>query len=101
MLALQFWVPVIGGAILLLLALASWVRGKRRRSLAYRWQSRAYVAFALCAGLTAVEQLPNPLTSDLWFTLQLAAWLLAGCMLVLAGVYEVREEMQRGSGMQR
>jgi len=107
MLSLQFWVPVIGGVVFLLVALVSWVRGQRRRSLAYRWQSRAYVAFALCAGLRAGEQLPNPLRSDLWFrfdlwfTLQLAAWFLGVCALVVALVHAFREEMQRESGMQR
>ncbi|PWT78590.1 MAG: hypothetical protein C5B60_00935 [Chloroflexi bacterium] len=107
MFTLQFWEPVIGGVVFLLVALVSWVRGKRRRSLVYRWQSWAYVAFTLCAGLTAVEQLPNPLRSDLWFradlwfTLQLAAWFLGVGALVVALVHAFREEMQRGSGMRR
>jgi hypothetical protein len=98
---LQFGALVVAGVGFLLVALVMWVRGQRRRSLAFRrWMTLFYVALALCAGFSAVEQLANPRTFDLWEALPLAALLLAVCALVVAGVYAVRET-QRGSGMQR
>jgi hypothetical protein len=98
---LQFWALVVAGVVLLLVALVRWRREQRSLSLAFRrWMTRFYVALALCAGLSAVEQLANPRTFDLWSDLQLAALLLAGCALLVAGVYAVRET-QRGSGMPR
>ncbi len=100
MLPVQFWVPVVAGVGILLIALVMWVWGQRRRSLAWRWLSLMNVAVALAACFSAVEQLANPRASDLWGALQLAALLLAVCALLVAGAYAVRET-QRGSGTQR
>ena len=64
--------------------------------------SVATVAVVLAAFFAAVdEELANFLLSNLWQTLQLAAWFLAGCAFVVALVYIVREDTQRGAGMQR
>jgi hypothetical protein len=51
-----FWAPVFAGACFLLFALVSWVWGQRRHSLAYRWGSLGFVAWALCAGFAAVTE---------------------------------------------
>ena len=45
------WPPVFAGVGWLVFALVSWVWGQRRRSLALRWGSLGFVAWALVAGL--------------------------------------------------
>jgi hypothetical protein len=100
MLSWQFWAPVFAGVVCLLIARFIWVQGQRRRSLALRWWSLAYVAFALCAGLAAVAHLANLYASELWYALELAALFLAICTFVGFGVYAIWEAL-RGSGMQQ
>jgi hypothetical protein len=94
------WVRFVPSVGFLFLARVMWVRGQRRRSLPLRWLSVATVAVALCAGLAAVVQLANLYASVLWLALLFAAWFLAVCAFVVAGVYGVREKL-RGSGMQQ
>jgi hypothetical protein len=100
-------VATVWGALVLLLPLSLLLVVLRRSgrafpSLAERWLSVATFAIVLAAFFAAVdEELANFLLSDLWWTLQMAAWLLAGCAFVVAIVYLVREDTQRGSGMQR
>ena len=100
-------VETVWGALVLLLPLSLMLVVLRRSgrafpSLAERWLSVATLASVLAAFFAAVdEELANFLMSDLWWTLQMAAWLLAGCAFVVAMVYIVREDTQRGSGMQR
>jgi len=100
MLTLQFWVLVFACVFFLLFALANWVRGQRRRSLAYRWFGLAYFTGALGTGFEAVGQLATPRASDLWLHLESAALFLSLCALVVACVYAVRDN-RRGAGMQR
>jgi hypothetical protein len=100
MLTLHVWAPVFAGVVFLFVALFYWVLGQRRRSLGLRWISLVNVAFALWAFISAGAQLANTYGSDLWWALTLATLFLAGCALVIAVVYFVRES-QRGSGMQR
>jgi hypothetical protein len=100
MLTLHFWAPVVASVFFLLFALVNWVRGQRRRSLAYRWFSVVYVAVALCAGFAAVTWLVTPRVSDLWLDLEFAALFLAVCALVVACVYAIREN-RRGAAMPR
>jgi hypothetical protein len=95
-----FWAPVFAGVCFLVFALVSWVRGQRRRSLALRWGSLGFVAWALCAGFAAVSYQVTPRTFDFWSDLVLAALFLGVCLFVVALVYGVREA-RRGSGMQR
>lgn len=97
---LRVGAPVFAGVGFLIFALVLWVWGQRRRSLALRWISLGQVAFALCAGCAAVTQLAPPRTFALWSDLSLAAWLLAVCALLVAGMYGVRE-VRRGSGLRR
>jgi hypothetical protein len=100
-------VATVWGALVLLLPLSLMLVVLRRSgrafpSLAERWLSVATFAIVMAAFFAAVdEELANFLMSDLWWTLQMAAWLLAGCAFVVALVYIVREDTQRGSGMQR
>jgi len=101
---LRVGAPVFAGVGFLIFALVVWVQGQRRRSLALRWISVGQVAFALCAGFAAVAQLADVRMFDLWSNLAIAAWLLAVCAFVVAGVYGIREiirEVRRGSGLQR
>jgi hypothetical protein len=99
-------VATVCGALVLLLPLSLMLVVLRRSSrafplLAERWLSVATVASVLAAFFAAVdEQLANFLMSDFWWTLQVAAWFLAGCAFVVAGVYAV-QETRRGSGTQR
>ena len=92
--------PVFAGIGFLIFALVLWVWGQRRRSLALRWISLGQVAFALCAGFAAVAQLATPRTFALWSDLGIAAWLLAVCAFLVAGVYGIRK-VRRASGLQR
>ena len=55
-----FWVRVVVGVVFLFFALAYWVWGQRRHSLAMRWLSLMNVALALCAFFSASEQPANP-----------------------------------------
>lgn len=96
-----FWAPVFAGVGFLLTALFYWVWGQRRHSLGLRWIGLVNVAFAVCAGLAAVEALANLYTSALWYAMFLVALFLAVCAGVVALVYLAREGMQRGSGVQR
>ena len=100
MFTVYFWAPVFAGVVFLFGALFYWVRGQRRRSLAYRWLSLTTVALALCAFIAAVMQRANLYASDLWVAFELAALFLAVCALVVAGVYFVREAL-RAAEMQR
>ena len=95
---LRVGAPVFAGVGFLIFALVLW--GQRRRSLALRWLSLTQVAFALCAGFAAVAQLADVRMFDLWSDLGIAAWLLAVCAFLVAGVYGIRE-VRRGSGLQR
>lgn len=97
---LRVGAPVFAGVGFLIFALVIWKRGQRHRSLALRWISLGQVAFALCAGFAAVAQLANVRMFDLWSDLGIAAWLLAVCAFLVAGVYGIRE-VRRGSGLQR
>jgi hypothetical protein len=97
---LRVGAPVFAGVGFLIFALVLWVWGQRRRSLALRWISLGQVAFALCAGFAAVAQLADVRLFDLWSDLGIAAWLLAVCAFLVAGVYGIRE-VRRGSGLQR
>lgn len=97
---LRVGAPVFAGVGFLIFALVVWVRGQRRRSLALRWISLGQVAFALCAGFAAVAQLADVRMFDLWSDLSIAAWLLAVCAFLVAGVYGIRE-VRRGSELQR
>lgn len=97
---LRVGAPVFAGVGFLIFALVIWKRGQRHRSLALRWISLGQVAFALCAGFAAVAQLADVRTFDLWSDLGIAAWLLAVCAFMVAGVYGIRE-VRRGSGLQR
>ncbi|HZC05092.1 MAG TPA: hypothetical protein VE338_05570 [Ktedonobacterales bacterium] len=101
---LRVGAPVFAGVGFLIFALVVWVRGQRRRSLALRWVSLGLVACALCAGFAAVAQLADVRMDvrmfDLWSDLSIAAWLLAVCAFLVAGVYGIRE-VRRGSGLQR
>lgn len=101
---LRVGAPVFAGVGFLIFALVMWVWGQRRRSLALRWISLGQVAFALCAGFAAVAQLADVRMFALWSDLGIAAWLLAVCAFLVAGVYGIREgirEVRRGSGLQR
>ena len=97
---LRVGAPVFAGVGFLIFALVIWVLGQRRRSLTLRWVSLAQVAFALCAGFAAGAQLATPRTFALWSDLSLAAWFLAVCAFLVAGVYGIRE-VRRRSGLQR
>ena len=97
---LRVGAPVFAGVGFLIFALVIWKRGQRHRSLALRWISLGQVAFALCAGFAAVAQLADVRMFDLWSDLGIAAWLLAVCAFMVAGVYGIRE-VRRGSGLQR
>ncbi len=97
---LRVGAPVFAGVGFLIFALVMWKRGQRRRSLALRWISLAQVAAALCAGFAAGAQLADVRTFALWSDLSLAAWFLAVCACLVAGVYGIRE-VRRGSGLQR
>jgi hypothetical protein len=92
--------PVFAGVSFLIFALVIWKLGQRHRSLALRWISLGQVAFALCAGFAAVWQLADVRMFALWSDLGLAAWLLAVCAFLVAGVYGIRE-VRRGSGLRR
>jgi hypothetical protein len=101
-------VATVWGALVLLLPLSLLLVVLRRSgrafpSLAERWLLRvATVASVLAAFFAAVdEELANFLLSNLWWTLQLAAWLIAGCAFVVAVVSIVREHAQRGARMPR
>jgi hypothetical protein len=95
------------GALLLIVPLGLMLVVLRRSSrafpaLAERWLSVATVAIVLAAFFAAVdEELDNFPMSEFWWRLRMTAWLLAGCAFVLAMVYVVPEDTQRGSGMQR
>ena len=97
---LRVGAPVFAGVGFLIFALVIWKLGQRHRSLALRWVSLGQVAFALCAGFAAVAQLADVRMFILWSDLALAAWLLAVCAFLVAGVYGIRE-VRRGSGLQR
>lgn len=100
-------VTTVLGALVLILSLSLLLVVLRRPgrafpTLAERWLSVATVAVVLAAFFAAVdEELANFLLSNLWQTLQLAAWFLAGCAFVVALVSIVREHTQRGAGMQQ
>ena len=99
-------VATVLGALVLILPLSLLLvllrrPGRAFPALAERWLSVATVAVVLAAFFAAVdEELANFLLSNLWQTLQLAAWFLAGCAFVVALVCIVREHTQRGAGMQ-
>ncbi len=97
---LRIGAPVFAGVGFLIYALVMWVWGQRRRSLALRWISLGQIAFALCAGFAAGAQLADVRMFALWSDLGIAAWLLAVCAFLVAGVYGIRE-VRRGSGLQR
>jgi hypothetical protein len=99
-------VATIWGALVLLLPLSLMLVVLRRSgrtfpALVERWLlSVATVASVLAAFFAAVdEELANFLLSNLWWTLQLAAWLLAGCAFVVALVSIVRKDTRRGAAM--
>ncbi|HEX8728917.1 MAG TPA: hypothetical protein VF739_09860 [Ktedonobacterales bacterium] len=97
---LRVGAPAFAGVGFLIFALVMWKWGQRHRSLALRWISLGQVAFALCAGFAAGAQLADVRMFALWSDLGIAAWLLAVCAFLVAGVYGIREVL-RGSGLQR
>jgi hypothetical protein len=96
----------IWNALVLILPLSLLLVALRRPGRAFpalveRWLGVATVAVVLAAFFAAVdEELANFLLTDLWQTLQLVAWFLAGCAFVVALVSIVREHTQRGAGTQ-
>jgi hypothetical protein len=85
------WPPVFAGVCCLVFALVSWVWGQRRRSLALRWGSLGFVAWALNAGFAAASYQFTPRALDSWADLELATLFLGVCLFVVALVYFVLE----------
>lgn len=95
------WPPVFAGVCWLVFALVSWVWGQRRRSLALRWGSLGFVAWALVAGFAAASYQFTPLlVLDSWGVLELATLFLGLCLFLVALVYFVLE-VRRGAWMPR
>ena len=94
------------GAVMFILPLSLLLMVLRRPGRAFpplveRWLCVAAVAIVLAAfSAAADDELASFLFSDNWGNLELMAWFIAGCALVIAGVYGVREKL-RGSGMPR
>jgi hypothetical protein len=106
-LTLIFAITAIVGAVVFILPLSLLLVVLLRRPgrafppLVERWLTVAAGAVVLAAFSGAADyELASWLSSDLWGNLELAAGFLAGCALVIAGVYGVREKL-RGSGMPR
>lgn len=94
------WPPVFARVCWLVFALVSWVLGQRRRSLALRWGSLGFVAWALNAGFAAASYQFTPRALDSWADLELAALFLGLCLFLVALVYFVLE-VRRGAWMPR
>jgi hypothetical protein len=95
-----FLAPAFAGVSFLVFALVLWALGHRRRSLAFRWASLGFVAWALDAGFAVVASLANPPMFGFWSGPELATLFLGVCMFVVALVYGAREAL-RGSRVQR
>jgi hypothetical protein len=101
-----FAITAIVGVVVFILPLSLLLAVLRRPGRAFsplveRWLSVAAVAIVLAAFSGAADdELASWLSSDLWGTLEQVAGFLAGCALVIAGVYGVRKKL-RGLGMPR
>jgi hypothetical protein len=104
--ALVYSITALYGAVVIILPLSLLLAVLRRPSRAFpplveRWLSVAAVAIVLATFSGAADnELASFLFSDNWGNLEVMAWFVAGCALVIAGGYGVREKL-RGSGMPR
>jgi predicted membrane channel-forming protein YqfA (hemolysin III family) len=70
------WFDLVIGALVMIAARLTWLRGKKEGSRARRWQSVMYIALSLVAWFSVGQILAAPPGAGLWFALVVAAVLL-------------------------
>jgi predicted membrane channel-forming protein YqfA (hemolysin III family) len=70
------WFDLVIGAVVMIVARLTWLRGKKEGSRARRWQSVMYIALSLCALFSVGQILAAPPGAVIWFALMVGAVLL-------------------------